>query len=85
MSAMAKGIPAISVFGPGSKEIIRHQETGFAVNFGARDEFARWTKYLIEQEESGKQLARQGQTFVQSNFEESKMVDSYVGIYDLTS
>ncbi|MFK7766227.1 MAG: glycosyltransferase family 4 protein [Mariniblastus sp.] len=85
LTAMSKGIPAISVFGPGSQEIIRHQETGFAVNFGARDEFARWTKYLIEQKNAGQRLAHQGQTFVQSNFHESDMVESYVGVYDLTS
>ena len=85
MAAMAHGIPAISVFGPGSEEIVRHQETGFAVNFGARDEFARWTKYLIEQQDSGQRLANQGQSFVQANFKESKMIDGYVGVYDLTS
>lgn len=68
LNAMAGGVPAISVFGPGTRELIRHQETGFAVNFGARDEFARWTKYLIEQPDSAKQLAEQGQSWVQREF-----------------
>lgn len=81
LAAMANGIPAISVLGEGTGEIIHHQETGFAVNFGARDEFARWTKYLIEQTESAKQLARQGESFVQSHFKASTMIDGYLAIY----
>jgi glycosyltransferase involved in cell wall biosynthesis len=85
LSAMAKGIPAISVFGEGTEEIVRPQETGFGVNFGARDEFARWTKYLIEQIEPGKQLARQGREFVCQNFDKQRMIEGYLGIYDLTS
>ncbi len=83
LNAMSSGVPAISVLGAGTNSIIRHQETGFAVNFGARDEFARWTKYLIEQTESGEQLADQGQQHVQTKFNKSKMVDGYVEIYEL--
>lgn len=85
LAAMAAGVPAISVLGSATEPIIRHQETGFAVNFGARDEFARWTKYLIEQTESGERLARQGQNHVRAHFESSKMIDAYVGIYELTN
>ncbi len=81
LTAMALGIPAISVYGPGTTEIIRHQQTGFATNFGARDEFARWTKYLIEQTEPAKQLAAQGQTFVQQNFDNAGLAESYLKIW----
>lgn len=83
LSAMSQGIPAISVLGEGTESVIRHQETGFAVNFGARDEFARWTKYLIEQTDSAEQLAEQGQEHVIAQFDESKMVDAYIRVYDL--
>lgn len=82
LAAMAAGVPAISVYGEGTRKIIRHQETGFAVNFGARDEFARWTKYLIEQSDPAQKLARQGQQFVRKNFEVGTMVDGYLAIYD---
>jgi len=82
LSAMSYGIPAISVLGPSSAPIIRHQETGFAVNFGARDEFARWTKYLIEQTDSAKQLAVQGREHVVTEFEKSKMIQGYIRVYD---
>ena len=84
LSAMAHGIPAISVHGPGTEPVVVHQETGMAVNFGARDEFARWTKYFIEQTDSTKQLALQGKNHVVSEFDKSKMIDGYIRIYDLT-
>ena len=81
LHAMAGGTPAISVLGGGTSDLIRHQETGFAVNFGARDEFARWTKYLIEQVEAANQLCRQGQKFAQDNFPVNAMIKSYVDLY----
>ena len=83
ISAMSQGVPAISVLGEGTETIIQHQATGFAVNFGARDEFARWTKYLIEQTESADQMAEQGRDHVIANFDKSKMVEAYLRIYDL--
>lgn len=82
LSAMAHQIPAISVLGPGTEPIIQHQTTGMAVNFGARDEFARWTKYFIEKSESAQQLAIQGKNHVASNFDKSKMIDGYIQIYN---
>ncbi len=85
LAAMANGIPVISVYGEETKEIIRHQETAFAVNFGARDEFARWTKFLIEKPEQGQKLAQQGQAFVQRHFGTKTMVDGYQAIYDLAN
>lgn len=81
LSAMAMGIPTVSVFGPGTSEIIRHQETGLATNFGARDEFARWTKYLIEQEDAAGQLARQGQSFARSEFSVPQMNEQYLDTF----
>ena len=85
LAAMAQGVPSISVYGSGTKEIVRHQETAFAVNFGARDEFARWTKFMIEKPDAAKKLARQGQSFVQKNFELESMVEAYLRIYEANS
>lgn len=85
MNAMNHGIPTVSVYGDGTKEIVKPQETALAVNFGARDEFARWTKFLIEKPDSARQLAEQGRHHVRQHFNHEKMVDGYVGIYELTS
>ena len=78
---MAMGIPAISVFGSATDSIIEHQTTGFATNYGARDEFARWTKYLIEQTEPGDRLARQGRDHVVKNFPFDSMLQGYLELY----
>ena len=72
----------VSVAGPGIDEVLVPQTTGLATNFGARDEFARWTKYLIEQPHSAEQLARQGREHAERNFAAAKMVDAYREIYD---
>ena len=79
--AMQNGVPVISVYGPGTSESIEHQVTGFATNFGARDEFARWTKYLLEQTDSGRQLAQQGRASVEGKFPVEEMADGYRAIY----
>lgn len=82
LSAMQFGVPAVSVHGPETDEVIVHQTTGFCVNLGARDEFARWTKYLVEQKESAKQLARQGQQQVEKMFPVRPFVDAYLKLYE---
>ncbi len=68
LTAMNFGVPVISVYGPETAPLILHQETGFAVNFGARDEFARWTKFLIEKPEAAQQISDQGQQHIRRCF-----------------
>jgi glycosyltransferase involved in cell wall biosynthesis len=80
--AMCNSVPVVSVYGPGTSESIVHQETGFAANFGARDEFARWTKYLLEQTEPGRQLARQGKESLEVEGSSKAMADSYREAYE---
>lgn len=79
--AMLSGVPVVSVYGPGTTELIQHQETGFATNVGARDEFARWTKFLLEQSEQGKQLADQGRASLEGKFPVSEMAAAYRDLY----
>lgn len=79
--AMSAGVPVISVFGAGTTELVVSQQTGLAVNFGARDEFARWTKYLIEQPHSAEQLSLQGMEHVRENFAPAQMINGYKEIY----
>ncbi len=68
LSAMAMGIPVISVLGPETSDVVKPLQTGLGVNFGARDEFARWSKYLIEQTESADRISQQGANLVRENF-----------------
>ena len=77
LCAMANAIPVISVYGEGTEETILHQQTGMAVNYGARDEFARWTKFLIEKPDAARQLADQGKAHVLEKFPLEEMVAGY--------
>lgn len=83
LAAMNFGVPVISVYGPETEDVIRHQETGFAVNFGARDEFARWTKFLIEKPDAARQLARQGQEHVRESFDSQTMVAAIENLFGI--
>jgi len=80
--AMQCEVPVISVYGPGTKELITHQETGFATNFGARDEFARWSKFLLEQTDQAKQLAEQGRASIKGKYPVAQMVEAYRKLYE---
>jgi glycosyltransferase involved in cell wall biosynthesis len=83
LQAMAAGAPAISVLGPSTESVIQHQATGFAVNFGARDEFARWTKYLIEQTAAARQLSQQSRDFARTTFPVEPMIGAYSDWYSI--
>ncbi len=82
LAAMTIGIPCVSVFGDGTRELIIPQETGLAVSYGARDEFARWTKYLIEQTGSASQLTMQAKDYVDREFRVKPMADGYMAVYN---
>lgn len=81
MMAQSNGVPAVSVLGPGTDELVLHQQTAFATNYGARDEFARWTKYVLEQAEPTHQLVIQAQTHLQATFPLNAMTAPYLELY----
>ncbi|MDB4778035.1 glycosyltransferase [bacterium] len=85
LNAMQFGVPAVSVHGAETDGIVVHQTTGFSVNVGARDEFARWTKYLIEQKEGARQIASQGQQHVRQEFQSGALGDAYLELYEAIS
>ena len=82
LSAMSSGVPVIGVLGEETEELLVHQTTGMGVNLGARDEFARWTKYLIEQPDAARQLARQGQTHLHELLSSDAFVQAHVAEYE---
>ena len=82
LAAMNYGIPTVSVYGLETSPLVRHQETSFAVNYGARDEFARWTKFLIEKPNDAKRLGNQGRRHARLNFTANQMRVAVEKIYD---
>ena len=85
MTAISGGVPTISVLDESTNEVILPMQTGLATNIGARDEFARWTKFLIEQQTRGKELAIQGREYVTKRFPVRQMVDGFAEIYSSTT
>ncbi len=83
LTAMANQTPVICTYARETEDVIIPQQTGLATNYGAKDEFARWTKYLIEQVESAKQLAKQGREHVEAKFSTSQSLNRYREIYEL--
>ena len=78
---MRSGIPSVSVYGAGTSDIIQHQVTGFGVNYGARDEFARWTKFILERPSDAAQMAKQGRDHVTQNFSTDAMFAKFEELY----
>ena len=81
MMAMANGVPTVSVLGEGTESLVRHQQTAFATNYGARDEFARWTKYIMEQGAATAQLVEQARGHVENRFPVDLMTGPYLDLY----
>lgn len=79
--AMSSAVPVISVYGAGTSELIDHQESAFATNLGARDEFARWSKFLLEKPDQAQLLAQQGQQSIASKYPISDMALAYRSLY----
>lgn len=84
LNAMSSGVPAISVVGPETEDVILPMQSGLGTNRGARDEFARWTKFLIEQTERNKALSVQSRRHVEMQFPAQKTVDALMQLYSPT-
>ena len=81
LQVMAQGIPVVSVLGEETEEVVLPLQTALATNFGSRDEFARWTKFLIEQADARQQIAKQAKQFVEKKFPISTAVSAYQDLY----
>ncbi len=77
LESMALRIPVVSVLTSTNADLIRHQQTAMAVDPGRRDQYARWTKFLLEQHTQRDQLVDQAGIFVDANFSLSRMADEY--------
>ena len=80
--AMAGNVPLVCALGPTTDPVVRHQQTALAVKYKSRDQFARWTKFLLEQSDRVELMTNQARKFVQENFPVEKMVHQFETIYD---
>jgi glycosyltransferase involved in cell wall biosynthesis len=79
--AMCNRIPVVSTLAAETAESVLPMRTALATNYGARDEFARWTKFLLEQQHSARNLVEQSQKFVERSFPIETMVGAFREIY----
>lgn len=75
------GVPFVAAFGANTSRLVRHQQTSLAIRAGARDQLARWTKFLLEQSERRQQLTRQAQSFVGAAFPQAALKSAIRQIY----
>ncbi len=78
MVAMAAKIPVVSALGPTTAPLILPQQTAWAVPCGARDQYARWTKYVLENPEATQLMVEQAYRNLQPN----RRVEQFVSQLD---
>jgi glycosyltransferase involved in cell wall biosynthesis len=76
LEAMALKIPVVSLVTEANADLIRHQQTALGVEFGRRDQFARWTKFLLEQDHRRQQLVDQAAQAVRTHFHMARTADA---------
>lgn len=57
--AMANEVPVVSAWGRATASLVRPQQTAWAVPLGSRDQYARWTKYILENPEATRMMVTQ--------------------------
>ncbi|MEZ6095232.1 MAG: glycosyltransferase [Pirellulaceae bacterium] len=82
LTAMASGVPIVSVTGPFSDDLLVHQVTALGVEPGRRDQFARWAKYLLEQPRFREKLVSQARNWVAHQFPMTNLALSCINLYE---
>ena len=80
--AMKHSVPVISLLGETTEDLVLPLQSALATNYGARDEFARWAKYVIEVPEAAVKIGAQGKRHVENMFRDQAAPDAYARLYD---
>jgi len=78
LEAASRGKPIIAGIPGGSKEVIKHGETGYVVNGENIDEIATRMLDLLNDEGKALTFGVKGRTRIEESFTEEKMIDSYL-------
>ncbi|MEQ1904964.1 MAG: glycosyltransferase [Pirellulaceae bacterium] len=81
LTAMANGIPVVSVIHSLDQDLLQHQRTVLGVERGRRDQFARWTKYVLEQSESIARMTCQAQDYVHRTRRHEIIVEQFERVF----
>lgn len=81
MEAMAMGLPAVVSDIPGNRDLVEDQVSGLMAPVGSRDEFARQTNVLLDDDELAARLGRAARERMASEFSLDKMVERHYSMY----
>ncbi len=79
-SALEK--PVIATDGGGTKELIEEGETGFLISLKSVEQLVNRISYLIENNNEGLRMGKNGKKNIQENFSNKKMLESYLKVYE---
>jgi starch synthase (maltosyl-transferring) len=82
LEAMAAGLPVIATKTEGTRELVRHGETGWLVPIGNASELAQAMLELTSDQERRTRWGRQGREVVRRDFSLAAMIRHYVQLYD---
>lgn len=82
LEAMSSGIPVIASDVGGIPEVIKHEETGLLVKQKNAQELVDAILRLKESPDFAEKLAKQGQEYVENNFNWDKIIEKYREIID---
>jgi L-malate glycosyltransferase len=84
IEALAFEKPVISTNVGGLPEVIKDNETGILVSYGDVNALTEKIRWLLEDDELSKRLAKNGKDFFLKNLTFDKMLNQTVAIYNLT-
>jgi glycosyltransferase involved in cell wall biosynthesis len=79
--AMEARIPLVAVARPRLDGLLRHLQTALLVAADSRDGFARWTKFLLEQDQSRARLVEQAAAWNRQTMKPSDLPETLARIY----
>lgn len=66
--ALAAGVPVVSAYGPNTSSVVLPQQTAWVADTEARYQYARWSKFFLEEPGRANQLAAQAKEQMQRDF-----------------
>ena len=82
MEAMAVGRPLVAMRSGGVQELIQDGKTGFLIQPGNMEDFAKQVKVLLEDEGLRKEIGENARGYAQLHFSDQASMDAIVKVYE---
>jgi glycosyltransferase involved in cell wall biosynthesis len=79
--ALANGVPSVAAYGESTRDLVLPQQTAWVARPGARYEYARWSKFFLEEQERASQLSTQAREYVAMKFPLERLEQEVREIY----